>query len=93
MLQCFAYTLLLKKSSGITVIEPALLWRNATLLHKFQLMKLQLQIFTATSEIRKLFHCFYSDFCMDSKIDIVLIYIPLSHFICFRPVGIIANYS
>jgi len=55
-LQCCANILLLKKS--ITGIEPTLLWYkhasmliNATMLHEFQPMKLQLQLLTATSEI------------------------------------------
>jgi len=43
---------------------------NATLLyiHKFQPMKLQLQLFTATSEI----HCFYMDFNQEFIIYIII---------------------
>ena len=35
-------------------------------------MKLQLQHFTATSEIQDKFHCHYWDFCMDNKTGMVL---------------------
>ena len=35
-------------------------------------MKLQLQLFTATSEIRDKFHCCYWDFCMDNETGMVL---------------------
>ena len=37
------------------------------LLHKFEPMKLQLHIFTATSETQDKFHCCYWDSCMGNK--------------------------
>jgi len=38
-------------------------------------MKLQLRLFTVTSEIRDKFHCCYWDFCMGNETGMVLVYI------------------
>ena len=41
-------------------------------LHKFWPIKLQLQLFIATSEILDKFHCYYWDFCMGNETGMVL---------------------